>query len=95
MLLLSKIISRSHSLYIIKFVNCDLTLLPGMAMDIERFNFKKILRDIQMHLDVGVKVHQSKRTPSDARFLEVFESLNHLLNPIKEHQQKISIGCAK
>ena len=64
-------------------------------MDVERINFKKLFRDLRLHVDVGMKLYQAKRTDSDARFHDVFESLSILLESIQKSQDIISKGCPK
>ncbi len=67
----------------------------SLPMDIERFNFNKIFRDIERHVEIRLKAHQSKRTQTDARFYEAFETLSQILGPLKEHQKTISEGCSR
>ena len=64
-------------------------------MDVERINFSKLFRDLRMHIDVGVKLYQAKRTDSDAKFHDLFESLNSLLRSIQGSQEVLSKGCPK
>ena len=64
-------------------------------MDVEKINFKKLFRDVRMHIDVGVKLYQAKRTDSDARFHDLFESLDSLLGSIQKSQEILSKGCSR
>ena len=64
-------------------------------MDVEKINFRKLFRDVRMHIDVGVKLYQAKRTDSDARFYDLFESLSSLLGSIQKCQEILSKGCSK
>lgn len=64
-------------------------------MDVERINFNKLFRDLRMHIDVGVKLYQAKRTESDARFHDLFESLSNLLVLVQKSQGVLSKGCPK
>lgn len=64
-------------------------------MDVEKINFKKLFRDLRMHIDVGVKLYQAKRTDSDARFYDLFESLNLLLESVQKSQDVLSKGCPR
>lgn len=64
-------------------------------MDVEKINFKKLFRDVRMHVDVGVKLYQAKRTDSDARFYDLFESLNSLLESVQKNQDVLSKGCPR
>lgn len=64
-------------------------------MDVEKINFRKLFRDIKLQVDVGVKLYQAKRTDSDAKFYELFDSLQFLLSPTRDHQETLVKGCAK
>ena len=64
-------------------------------MDVERINFRKLFRDVRMHVDVGLKLYQAKRTDSDARFHDLFESLDSLLVATQKSQEVLSSGCSK
>lgn len=64
-------------------------------MDVDQFNFNKIFRDINRHVEIRLKAHQSKRTLADARFYEAFETLSQILEPLKEHQEILLEGCSR
>ena len=64
-------------------------------MDVEKINFRKLFRDVRMHVDVGMKLYQAKRTESDARFYDLFESLNLLLESVQKSQDVLSKGCPR
>ena len=64
-------------------------------MDVERINFKKLFRDVRLHVDVGLKLYQAKRTDSDARFHDLFESLDLLLGSVQKSQEILSKGCSR
>ncbi len=59
-------------------------------MDVDRINFRKLFRDIQMHVDVGCKLYQSKRTENDYAFYEIFDKLNSIIGLAQEHQEHLS-----
>lgn len=59
-------------------------------MDVERINFRKLFRDIQMHIDVGCKLYRAKRTDNDYTFYEIFDNLNNLIGLTQEHQEYLS-----
>lgn len=58
-------------------------------MDVERINFRKLFRDIRLHVDVGLKLYRAKRTERDATFYEIFEKLDTALGLSQEHQEYI------
>jgi hypothetical protein len=64
-------------------------------MDVEKINFKKLFRDVRLHIDVGLKLYQAKRTESDARFHDLFESLDRLLGSVQKSQEILSKGCSR
>jgi len=64
-------------------------------MDVDRFNFNKIFRDIEKHVDVRLRAHLSKRSQTSARFYEAFEMLQRFLGPLREHQAVLLQGCSK
>ena len=64
-------------------------------MDVEKINFRKLFRDVRMHVDVGVKLYQAKRNESDTRFCDLFESLGRLLDSAQKSQDVLSKGCSK
>lgn len=57
--------------------------------------FKKIFRDIQKHVNAGLKLYQARRTDTDGKFRDLFESLNAVLVPLEEHQKKIGERAAE
>ena len=59
-------------------------------MDVERINFRKLFRDVQMHVDVGCKLYKSRRTENDSTFFEIFDKLNTLVGQAQEHQEYLS-----
>ena len=64
-------------------------------MEVERINFKKLFRDIRLHIDVGLKLYRAKRTEKDATFFEIFEKLDVALGSTQEHQEYIIQHLAK
>ena len=64
-------------------------------MDVERVNFRKLFRDIKLHVNVGLRFFQSKRNDSDTKFYELFDSLQFLLESAREHQETLLKGCSK
>ena len=66
-----------------------------MTADIEKTNFKKLFRDIRRHVAAGQKLHQSKRTDTDARFLELFDSLDSLLASVERNAERLTSGAAR
>lgn len=61
----------------------------------EYYSFKKIFRDLQKHVNVGLKLYQARRTDSDSKFRDLFESLNSILEPLEAHQTKIADRAAE
>lgn len=64
-------------------------------MDAERVNFRKLFRDIRMHVDVGLKLYRAKRTEDDATFYEIFEKIDSTVRLTQEHQEYLSANIAK
>ena len=55
----------------------------------EYHEFRKIFRDLQKHVNAGLKLYQSRRTDIDSKFRDLFETLDATLEPLQEHQRKI------
>lgn len=64
-------------------------------MNTDRVNFRKLFRDIGMHVDVGLKLYRAKRTEDDAIFLSIFEKLDSTLRLTQEHLEYLSANVAK
>lgn len=64
-------------------------------MDVERINFRKLFRDVRLHVDVGLKLYRARRTEKDATFYEIFEKLDSVLVLAQEHQEYISKNVSK
>lgn len=56
----------------------------------EYYSFRKIFRDLQRHVDVGLKLYQARRTDTDGKFRDLFESLDAILQPLERHQRAIA-----
>ena len=56
----------------------------------EYYSFTKIFRDLQRHVDVGLKLYQARRTDTDSKFRDLFESLDAILQPLDRHQRAIA-----
>lgn len=61
----------------------------------EYYSFTKIFRDLQKHVNVGLKLYQARRTDTDGKFRDLFESLNSILEPLEAHQRKIADRAAE
>lgn len=61
----------------------------------EYYSFIKIFRDLQKHVNVGLKLYQARRTDSDSKFRDLFESLDAILQPLETHQKKIADRAAE
>ena len=61
----------------------------------EFYSFGKIFRDLQKHVNVGLKLYAARRTDIDSRFRDLFESLNATLEPLEAHQRKIADRAAE
>ena len=59
-------------------------------VDREYEGFRKIFRDLRLHVDVGLKLYQARRNESDARFHDLFQMLDSLLGPAQKHQQTLA-----
>lgn len=59
-------------------------------VDREYEGFRKIFRDLRLHVDVGLKLYQARRNDSDARFHDLFQMLDSLLGPAQKHQQTLA-----
>jgi hypothetical protein len=64
-------------------------------MDVEKINFKKLFRDIRLHVDVGLKLYHAKRTEKDATFHEIFQNLDTALGQAQGHQEYILSNVSK
>ena len=61
----------------------------------EYYSFRKIFRDLQKHVDVGLKLYQVRRTETDSKFRDLFEKLDSLLRPLETHQQRLGNRAAE
>lgn len=59
-------------------------------MDIDKVNFRKLFRDIRMHVDVALKLYRAKRTEDDSVFHDIFKKLDSILRQAQESQEYIS-----
>ena len=64
-------------------------------MNVERVAYRKLFRDIKLHVGNGLKVYQATRNDCDAKFYELFDSLQFLLESTQEHQETLVKGCSK
>ena len=55
----------------------------------EYHEFRKIFRDLQKHVNAGLKLYQARRTDMDIRFRDLFEHLSSILDPLQQNQMKI------
>ena len=67
----------------------------AVSTDRDFKGFEKIFRDLRLHVDVGLKLYQARRTDTDIRFLELFETVASLLTPTEQHQQALAQGAPK
>ncbi len=74
-------------------VRPPVTVTAGVGRELS--DFKKIFRDLRLHVDVGVRLHHARRTDSDRRFSDVFEALNTLLPSVEGYQKKLSEGAPR
>ena len=68
---------------------------PGPVMEVEKINFRKLFRDIRLHVDVGLKLYRAKRSEKDATFYEIFEKLDSAVEQSQEHQEYILQNVSK
>lgn len=61
----------------------------------EYYSFRKIFRDLQKYITVGLKLYQARRTDTDAKFRDLFENLDSLLGPLETQQIKIGERAAE
>ena len=61
----------------------------------EYYSFRKIFRDLQKHVSVGLKLYQARRTDADSKFRDLFESLDAVLEPLETNQRKIADRAAE
>ncbi|CAI8049801.1 Hormone-sensitive lipase [Geodia barretti] len=61
----------------------------------EYYSFRKIFRDLQKYITVGLKLYQARRTDTDAKFKDLFENLDSLLGPLETQQIKIGERAAE
>ncbi len=64
-------------------------------MEVENINFKKLFRDIRLHVDVGVKLYRTQRTEDDAKFNEIFYKLDSALELTQKHQEHMITRVSK
>lgn len=83
--------NSAHSSAIASSVNNKWT----MAILGEYYSFRKIFRDLQKHVNVGLKLYQARRTDTDAKFRDLFECLDVVLGPLEDHQGKIAERAAE
>lgn len=61
----------------------------------EYYSFRKIFRDLQKYITVGLNLYQARRTDTDAKFRDLFESLDSILPPLETNQRKIGERAAE
>lgn len=61
----------------------------------EYYSFRKIFRDLQKYITVGLNLYQTRRTDTDAKFRDLFESLDSILPPLETNQRKIGERAAE
>ena len=75
----------------------------------EKTDFPSLFGDIQRHVEAGREYHQSpargrkngrgagrrRRTDTDARFLELFDSLDSLLAGVQGNAERLTSGAAR
>jgi len=78
---------------VIKLIN----IAPGCVRvtDVAKVNFKKLFRDIDLHVDVGLKLYKAQRSESDTVLYGVFTRLREHLDEARINQEKISANMAK
>ena len=58
----------------------------------EAMAFQKLFRDIRLQVEVGLKLHQMRRTNVDSKFHEVYTELGLLLDPVESVQKSLFEG---
>lgn len=58
----------------------------------EYAGFKKLFRDLRLHVDVGLRLYKAKRKEIDENFYAVFEELAILVDPVEQHQIALAEG---
>ena len=53
----------------------------------------EILADIRQHVDKGLKQYQARKKDTEARFHELFETLDGLLPAVEKHQAILAQGA--
>ena len=61
----------------------------------EYYSFRKIFRDLQKYITVGLSLYQARRTDTDAKFGDLFQSLDSQLGPLETQQRKIGERAAE
>ena len=64
-------------------------------MDVGKVNFTKLFRDIDLHVDVGLKLYKAQRKENDAVFCKIFSKLKEHLDEAHNHQVKLSASITK
>ena len=61
----------------------------------EYYSFGKLFRDLQKHVNVGLNLYQRRRTDTDSKFRDLFETLDAILQPLETHQKAIGNRAAE
>ena len=72
-----------------------LSFSPKMTALGEYYSFRKIFRDLQTHVNVGLKLYKARRTDTDGKFRDLFESFDAIFGPLETHQRKIGERAAE
>ena len=74
-----------------------LSIAPGYVRvtDVEKINFRKLFRDIDLHVDVGLKLYKAQRSETDSTFYGIFSKLKEYLDDTHKHQEKVSANVSK
>lgn len=64
-------------------------------VDVEKIDFRKLCKDIQLHLDVGLKLYKVQRSANDATFYVIFVKLKDYLEEAQKHQEYLLAGVSK
>ena len=72
-------------------------IAPGCVRvtDVTKVNFKKLFRDIDLHVDVGLKLYKAQRSESDTILYRVFTRLRESLDESRKDQEKLSANVCK